>query len=357
MVSVIIPLYNNEEYIDACLQSVVNQSYKDIEIIIVNDGSKDNSLNIVEKYADRDNRIKIISKENGGRSSARNTGLKYSIGEFLMFVDADDELEKDSIKKLYDAINKYNSDISVGAISVKYDTHLELKNNDSWYFSIRYSGFYDVTDKLIEDINCSTCGKIFRRSIIDKNNLQFPDGINYEDAYWHWVYITSCRNISCIKDVVYKYYRRKNSIMSLLFDKKEKNAIDHIYIVEKIYEFWNNNNNLEKHKNTALSLLETYFWLSIKYSESYKRADIASNTTRIARKYDLNSKKNIFIDNVYNGNYSFLFREKENDNINYFLFIRIMSIINSLLPKYSKRRKIAYFLARYIYRLLKSLNI
>ena len=94
MISVIIPLYNNEKFIKPCLQSVINQSYKDIEIVIVNDGSTDNSLNIVEEIADRDNRIKIINQKNSGRSAARNIGIKNSSGDFLMFVDADDELEK-----------------------------------------------------------------------------------------------------------------------------------------------------------------------------------------------------------------------------------------------------------------------
>lgn len=358
MISVIITLYNDEKYINACLQSVITQSYKDIEIVIVNDGSTDNSLDIVKKVAENDKRIKIINKKNGGRSAARNTGINNSFGELLMFVDADDELEKDAIEKLYIAINKDNSDISVGAATVIYDIHTELKDNDRWYFSIRYSGVYNITDKLVDDIHCSTWGKIFKRSIICNNKLQFPDGLNYEDAYWHWVYLTSCSKISCIKDVVYKYYRRKNSIMSLTFENKENIAIQHLYIVEKILEFWGKNNSLKKHYKTSISLLETYFWFALKHSQSYERAKIAYHSTRIAREYSLYPENNDVIRDIYNGEYYFLFQRKGyEENIDNIKFLQIISIFNNIFPKNSLRRKIIYTLARYSYRFLKRIKI
>ena len=350
-------MYNDEKYIKVCLYSIVNQSYKDIELIVVNDGSKDNSLQIVQEFAKKDKRIKIINKENGGLSSARNTGIENSTGELLMFVDADDELEQDAIENLYIAINKGNSDISVGAATVIYDTHLELKENDDWYFSIRYSGIFNITDKLINDIHCSAWGKLFKRSIINKFCLRFPDKLNYEDAYWHWTYLTSCKKISCIKNVVYKYYRRKNSIMSNTFERKNNIAIEHLFIVEKIYAFWNKNNNLIEHKKTAISLLEKYFFLSIRYSKNYERIKIAYYSTKIARKYMLYTDNNITIYNIYNGNYNFLFHEKEDTNIiDHTLYLQIMSLLNSIFPKYSNRRKIIYIIARYCYKFIKQLR-
>lgn len=356
MISVIIPLYNNEKFIKPCLQSVINQSYKDIEIVIVNDGSTDNSLNIVEEIADRDNRIKIINQKNSGRSAARNIGIKNSSGDFLMFVDADDELEKNGIENLYKAINQENSDIAVGAVIINYDTHSELKENDDWYFSIRYNGIHDITDKLIEDIHCSVWGKIYRRSIIENNKLQFPEGLNYEDAYWHWVYLTSCNKISCIKNIVYKYFRRKDSIMSLTFENKENIAIQHLYIVEKIIEFWNQNKNLEEHYTTAAILFETYFWFAIKHSQKYERAKIAYLATRIARKYFLNINNNL-INDIYNGDYSFLFQNKKDDEYeNYLKFIQIISIFNNIFPRNSMRRKTIYTIMRYCYRVVKRLK-
>ena len=357
MISVIITLYNDEKYISSCLQSVITQSYKDIEIIIVNDGSTDNSLDIVKKIAEDDKRIKIINRKNGGRSAARNTGINNSIGEFLMFVDADDELEKDAIEKLYTAINKDNSDVSVGAATVIYDIHSELKNNDKWYFSIRYCGVYNITDKLIDDIHCSAWGKIFRKSIIEQCKLRFPNKLNYEDSYWHWAYLTSCSKISCIKDNVYKYYRRKNSIMSLTFENKENTAIQHVYIVEKICEFWKKNNKFELHYNSAISLLETYFWFAIKHSQCYERIKIAYHSTKIARKYNLFTEKDTTIKNIYNGDYSFLFQIANNEiNNNYYTYLQIISIINKIFPKNCLRTKIIYTMLRYIYRLLKRLK-
>lgn len=356
MISVIVPMYNDEKYIKSCLYSIISQSFKDIEIIVVNDGSQDSSLYIAQEIANKDKRIKIINRNNGGRSAARNTGIENSTGEFLLFVDADDELEKDAISKLYMAINKDDSDISIGAATVLYDVHSELKNNDKWYFSIRYRGVYDITDKLIEDIHCSAWGKIFRRSVIDRYNIRFPENLNFEDSYWHWAYLTSCNKISCINDVVYKYFRRKNSIMSLTFENKENIAIQHIYIVEKIYEFWETNNNLEKHYNTAKSLLETYFWFAIKHSQNYERVKIAYNATRIARKYCLYSEKDNIITDIYNGEYNFLFYGKEYDMYpDYLKVIQMISIFNKIFPKESRRRKLIYFMLRYSYRFIKKL--
>lgn len=219
MVSIVVALYNKEKYIRACLQSILSQSFKEIEVVVVNDGSTDHSLKIVEEFSDKDERIKIVTKKNSGLSAARNTGIETSTGEFLMFVDADDELENGAIEKLYTLITRDNSDISIGSASVIYDAYAELKDDDSWYFSIKHKGLFGVTDEIIDNLYCTSWGKMYRRSIIEKYNLYFPEGLNYEDAYWHWTYITSSNSISCIKDVVYKYYRRKESIMSSTLKK------------------------------------------------------------------------------------------------------------------------------------------
>lgn len=113
MISVIMPVYNVENYIEKCLDSVCNQSFKDLEIICVNDGSTDNSLKLLEDYAKRDSRIKIITQENGGIGHARNTGLKNATGEYVLFVDSDDFLCENSLDELYYNINSNNSDLVI----------------------------------------------------------------------------------------------------------------------------------------------------------------------------------------------------------------------------------------------------
>ena len=114
LISIIIPIYNNEKFISRCLDSIINQTYKKIEIIIVNDGSTDKSLDVISKYEKKDNRIKVINKKNEGVSIARNIGIESSKGDYITFVDADDWLELDAIEKLYIEITEKNVDVVRG---------------------------------------------------------------------------------------------------------------------------------------------------------------------------------------------------------------------------------------------------
>ena len=118
-VSIVVPVYNVEQFLPDCLDSLTNQTLKDIEIICVNDGSPDNSLKILEEYAQNDDRVKIITQENQGVSAARNAGLKTAVGEYIGFVDPDDWIDLDFYSKLYDAIQESNADISVATIMRK----------------------------------------------------------------------------------------------------------------------------------------------------------------------------------------------------------------------------------------------
>ena len=119
-ISVIIPVYNVEKYLKECLDSVINQTLKDIEIICVNDGSTDNSLNILENYAKKDNRIIVISQKNKGLSGARNTGLKYCSGEYVSFIDSDDYVSKDLFELTYNNAISNNSDLVIFKIASLY---------------------------------------------------------------------------------------------------------------------------------------------------------------------------------------------------------------------------------------------
>lgn len=355
MISIIVALYNQELYIESCIKSILSQSYNNIEIIVVNDGSTDHSLQKIKELAKYDQRIKIINRENGGVSAARNTGIECASGNFIMFVDADDELEENAIEKLYYSIRKYNSDISVGGVSIVYNTHNELKDSDNWYYKIRYNGVLDITDEIIDDIHCSAWGKIFKKEIIKNNNIKFPEGLYYEDAYFHWAYLTSSNKISFIKDHTYKYYRRNNSIMSLTFEHKEGFAIHHLFICERIINFWQNNNMLINRYNTAIKILERYFWHSFRYSQKFEKPRCVYECARIARKFSLPIENKSIIGKICHGNIAFLFPENidNEDDINYARLIQIKNFIDKLLPFGSNRRKILYYCARACYRLLK----
>ena len=356
MISVIVALYNQQEYIKKCIESIIFQSYKNIEIIVVNDGSTDNSLKQIESLVNNDQRIKVINKKNGGLSAARNTGIENSKGDYLMFVDADDELEENAIEYLYNSMLMYNSDISIGKVNIIYDVHRELKKSDDLYYSIRYKDALFINDDIIRDINCSAWSKLFKRNIINKYNIRFPEKLYYEDAYWHWAYLTSCNKISFVEKNVYKYFRRKNSLMSATFECKEGMAIHHMLICEKILEFWNKNNILENRYKTASNLVEMYFWLSFKYSQNFEKTRAVYECARITRKFSLPIKKNSVIDKICNGDISFLFLNNNINNINtYSHLLQINEILNKVLPYNSNRRKILYYVARMFYKVIRKI--
>ena len=217
MIYVIVPFYNNERYLRDCPLSILSQSLRDFEIICVNDGSTDSSVEIVHKLMQEDDRIKLFSQQNRGRSSAHNLGLEKAEGEFVCFVDADGLLPGNSLEILYSSTTKYSSDASVGSIAVRYDVHHEFKESDLAYYTVRKNGVYAVTDEIIDSFHCSSCACLFRKEIIEKYALRFPEGLNYEDAYWHWCYFSVCNTVSFVKRSVYKYIRRPGSLMSLDF--------------------------------------------------------------------------------------------------------------------------------------------
>ena len=121
LISVVVPVYNVEKYIDKCINSIINQTYKNLEIILVDDGSPDNCGNICDEYAKKDNRIIVIHKENGGLSDARNTGIEVSKGKYITFIDSDDYISDNYVSFLYNLIIEYKADISIGKHYVLYE--------------------------------------------------------------------------------------------------------------------------------------------------------------------------------------------------------------------------------------------
>lgn len=173
-VSIIVPVYNSEEYLDICLNSLVNQTMQDIEIIIVNDGSKDNSQKIIDEYAEKyPNKIKKFFQENRGQASARNFGMKVASGEFIGFVDGDDYIELDTYQKVYDFATKNDFDI----VSFNF---WEEKENEKWKSS--YYKFTNCEDNIKYVLNeTSAWNKIIRKELIVKNNISFLENYIYED--------------------------------------------------------------------------------------------------------------------------------------------------------------------------------
>lgn len=212
MVSIVVPIYNKEKELKKCINSLINQTYKDLEIILVNDGSKDSSRIICEKFFKQDSRIKLINKENQGVELARMTGIENSTGEYITFVDSDDWIPNNAIENLLNAIKKENADVSFGKYYRVLDKYSLLKrmSNEPVYNNITIT-----QNKFINEYYDSFCGsgkmpinmwaKLYKKSLIDISNVQ-PVGISHgEDLCFNLQVLKNAKKIVSIPNCVYFY--------------------------------------------------------------------------------------------------------------------------------------------------------
>lgn len=211
LISIIIPVYNVEKLLPKCINSVLNQTYSNIEIILVDDGSTDASGSICDEYLKKDNRINVFHKKNGGLSSARNYGIRNSSGNYLFFLDSDDFVDQNIIEKLLKSMIEHHSSISMSNRINYYDNGKQYirfyNNNDIKVFN---------KEEAIEEMNLynyfdmSSCGKIFKKSLFD--NIAFPEGKLCEDYYIMYRILDKCDNVVYVPNVYYYYYQRSGSI-------------------------------------------------------------------------------------------------------------------------------------------------
>ena len=288
-ISIIVPVYNVEKYLKRCIDSILNQSFTDFELILVYDGSTDNSGKIIDEYAIKDERIKVIHKENGGQGSARNRGLDIAKGNYIGFVDSDDWIHKDMYKCMYQIISEDNTDIvQVGHNTVEEYTEDKRCNiNDINIICI---------DNIIEKFaDCNSfeilplifpVNKLYKRRLW--NNLRFPEGKFAEDLRIIYKIYEITNNYKIIDFNFYNYYMSPNSSTRGEFNIKK---LEDLEAWEEMLEFFNN-----KHSDINISnlksvfcgrLLRYYFW-----SYEYKNIQVdLKKKFNMNAKYVLNSKK------------------------------------------------------------------
>lgn len=217
MISVIVPVYNVEKYLDKCVESIVNQTYKELEIILVDDGSTDNCPAMCDEWAKKDSRIKVIHKENGGLSNARNVGLDFAKGEYITFVDSDDYLFNQSLEKMLKALEEYEADISmVSSISVDHKGNVLSENillRNAVYFG------EEIVEEFVIPLNTSVWNKMFRSNCID--NYKFPSGkVHGEDLVFFTQLIGQKTKLVTTDYIGYCYKKNPNSITTSGFSTK-----------------------------------------------------------------------------------------------------------------------------------------
>ena len=229
-ISVIVPVYNVEKYLEDCLKSLVNQTFQDMEIICVNDGSTDNSAEILKKY---EGKIKIITQENQGLSGARNTGIKAAQGRYIGFVDSDDWIDSNFYEKLHNAITETNSDIAAASI-IRGEVKYRVKYTEQQVFS-------SLSEKISVcgiPKSCYVWNKLYRAELVKR--FEFKQGVYYEDVCWIPEIIKTANKLVTVPDTEYHYRRNSSSIVKSVKSPKKQEDFYNSQI--SLLKFFDENN-------------------------------------------------------------------------------------------------------------------
>lgn len=224
LISVIVPIYKVEQYLDKCITSIVNQTYKNLEIILVDDGSPDNCPTICDKWKELDNRIIVIHKENGGLSDARNAGLDICKGDYIAFVDSDDYIHLDMYNELITTMLKHNCDI-VQCEHINVYENQEVESHYSNYIYKEYNVEEALHSLILESpLRQVVWNKLYKRNIFD--NLRFEVGKLNEDDFFTYQAFHICKKVGYINKVLYYYLIRNSSIMGTTFNIRRLDGLE-----------------------------------------------------------------------------------------------------------------------------------
>ena len=220
LISVIVPVYNVERYLEQCMENLIMQTYKNYEIILVNDGSTDGSGILCRQYEEKYNNIMVVEQQNGGLSDARNNGVKAAKGEYICFVDSDDYVTKDMLEKLIFALLEYNADISAVKCKEVGAAFAPLQNDTSYKDKIHVFG----TEQALENMcygkyyGVTACAKLYKKEFVVRH--PYPVGMLYEDLATTYRIIGDCTRLAVVDSVGYFYMKRAGSITQSGLDKK-----------------------------------------------------------------------------------------------------------------------------------------
>lgn len=234
LISIVIPIYNVEKYLENCIKSVLNQTYSHLEIILVNDGSKDNSEAICNKYKNIDRRIKYYKKINGGLSDARNFGIKRATGKYITFIDSDDYVSKHYVENLYLAMKKSNADLVISDFKMVWDSNFNESDSLDQNNIQVVSNEECLTRLLYQDgVETSTWGKLYQLSYFQDYHIEYPVGKLYEDIPVTFDLIRYSKKIAIIPNKDYFYFQRNNSIQYENFSHRKMDIIVNMNYLEK----------------------------------------------------------------------------------------------------------------------------
>lgn len=294
MVTVIIPIYNVEKYLSKCLESVINQTYRDLEIILIDDGSTDNSGKICDRYDQKDDRIKVVHQTNGGLSAARNTGIDIATGQYITFIDSDDYVTENYIEILVKAAQTYNADlVSTTLVKVYPDQKLQLVKERPQIFAYSKEDVLKVYRTERQDQNpkfpTAACGKLYKKNLWE--TIRFPVGRLHEDEFTTYKIFDRIVVAAYVTGGGYMYLQHDKSIMH---NKNVKNYEDTLDAAEEKIEFYYDREG-EKGANYlhAISSILNYAFITLREIDLSYNIDLKKRCEKIIRHYRqfLNGKK------------------------------------------------------------------
>lgn len=274
-VSIIVPVFNVENYLATCLDNLLAQTFDDIEIICVNDGSMDNSLNILQHYKKFDKRISILNKSNGGLSSARNLGLKHAKGDYILFVDSDDYISTTAVEMLYKKAIDNSADVVVydyiegdyGYNKCQYQTMPNYKNE----YGNKIFNAESLPDDSYKYFAVTAWSKLYKKELIEEFKIKFYKGLCYEDVpFWSEIFINAKKMVYLPVPLYFYNQGRSDTIMK----KNDKRCFDVIPIFEKVISIFENSQFWNKYKDTVMlvtmmNLLKKFEIISPEYRKEY----------------------------------------------------------------------------------------
>ncbi|UOO37543.1 glycosyltransferase family 2 protein [Oscillospiraceae bacterium CM] len=239
MISIIVPVYNGEKYLDRCLNAILRQTYRDIEILLVDDGSKDASFDICRRYEKADHRVRVIHRDNGGVSAARNAGLDNAVGQYIQFVDADDYLEPDCCRTLVEAIEESGCDMAVSAFNNVYEQPggelktIPIKLPIAGRFeTAAYVRQFDVLQGFSPFIG-GVWNKMYRREALQASGVRFREDISlHEDSIFNFRFYRHTASICVVNQCLYNYFHELGNMSLSRKKQRELHRLTHLFYSE-----------------------------------------------------------------------------------------------------------------------------
>lgn len=290
LISIIIPVYKVEKYLEKCINSIIGQTYTNLQIILVDDGSPDNSGKICDKYAKKDSRVEVIHKSNGGLSEARNSGIERAKGKYIGFVDSDDYIKEDMYEVLYNLITRFQADVSICNL---YDVVGDEKNIRNINEGIKEYNRIDILKEVLMDKNIQSYAwnKLYKKELFD--NIKYPIGRKYEDIGTTFYVLEQCKKVVVTGSAEYFYLKREDSLVS---DVTESTILDYIDLIIDRYLYVKNNiKELEKYNDYYLvkTLITAYNDIGSIKNVSIKTKIKYDYLYNLSNEVIINNKENI----------------------------------------------------------------